>query len=141
VLVFILTIILSWLTLGDLEVSDSRLRLSEHVGNRLMLYLVQPKCPHGFCSQCQNAQVMLTLVVGKSGMVKQIMVGRTPDPKLAEATIDAVKQWRYERYFAKWQSRGIRNAHHVEVVEMCNLIVLLWAIPPEFLVKTPVYAS
>jgi len=38
------------------------------------------------------------LVVGRSGIVKQITVVRTPDPKLAEPARDAVEQWRYERY-------------------------------------------
>src|SRR5262249_16340783 len=91
--------LLSSLTLSDLKQRDKHLLyLSEATGNRLVLHRVQPKCPDDFCSRCQNAEVQLMLVVGRSGIVKQITVVRTPDPKLAEAARDAVEHWRYERY-------------------------------------------
>jgi len=95
----VLTILLSALMLGDLEQrGDHRLHLSEAAGNLLVKYRVQPRCPDDSCTQCENAEVNLKLVVGKSGTVKQIAVVRAPDSRLAEAARDAVKQWRYERY-------------------------------------------
>jgi len=98
VLVFFLTMMLGSLNLGDLELSNPRVHLSEGAGNRLVLVRVQPKCPDGFCNRCQDAEAKVTLIVGKSGIVKQITAVRTPDSKLAEAARDAVKRWRYERY-------------------------------------------
>ena len=96
----VLTILLSSLALGDLEQrADDRLHLSEAAGNRLVKYRVVPRCPDDSCTRCENAEVNLKLVVGKSGTVKQITVVRTPNLKLAEAARNAVKQWHYERYF------------------------------------------
>jgi TonB family protein len=89
---------------GSLALSDSRLSvpnrvyLSEGAGNRLVKYRVQPSCPYDSCTRCGYAEVVLKLVVRKSGTVKQITVVRARDSRLAEAALDAVKQWRYERY-------------------------------------------
>lgn len=97
--VLVLTILLTSLALGDLEQQgEHRVHLSESAGNRLVKYWVQPRCPDDSCTRCEDAEVNLKLVVGKSGTVKQIIVVRTHDPKLAGAARSAVKQWRYEPY-------------------------------------------
>ena len=97
--VLVPTLLLSSLVLDDLkQKGEHRVHLSEGAGNRLVKYRVQPRCPDDSCTRCEDAEVNLKLVVGKSGTVKQITVVRTPDPKLAEAAMNAVNQWRYERY-------------------------------------------
>ena len=97
--VLVLAVLLGSLALGDLERSgESRVHLSEGAGNRLVQYRVQPSCPYDSCTRCGDAEVVLKLVVRKSGTVKQITVVRARDPRLAEAALDAVQHWRYERY-------------------------------------------
>jgi hypothetical protein len=97
--VLVLAILLGSLALGDLErQGESRVHLSEGAGNRLVKYWVQPRCPDDSCTRCGDAEVVLKLVVKRSGAVKQITVVHAREARLAEAAIDAVKQWRYERY-------------------------------------------
>ena len=85
--------------LGDLEQKgESRVHLSEGVGNRLVTHRVRPTCPDEACSLCEEAEVILKLVIAKSGTVKQITVVRAGDSRLAGAALDAVRQWRYGRY-------------------------------------------
>ena len=97
--VLVLAILLGSLAVGDLEQQgERRVHLSESAGNRLVEYRVQPRCPDDSCTRCEDAELTLKLVVGKSGKVKQITVVRAPDSKLAEAARNAVKQWNYERY-------------------------------------------
>ena len=93
----ILAVLLGSFALGDLEQKEeARVHISEALGNRLVAHRVQPVCPDA-CSLCEHAEVKLKLLVSKSGTVKRV----TPlsgDWRLADAAIDAVKQWRYERY-------------------------------------------
>jgi hypothetical protein len=97
--VLVLAVLLGSLSLGDLErKGESRVHLSEGAGNSLVNYRVQPRCPGDSCTRCGEAEVVLKLVVRTSGTVKQITVVRARDSRLAEAAIDAVKHWRYERY-------------------------------------------
>jgi protein TonB len=72
-------------------------RMSEDAGNNHIISRVQPVCPNDACSLCANAAVRLRLVVGTSGAVKEV-TALGANPRLAEAAIRAVKQWRYERY-------------------------------------------
>ena len=93
----ILAVLLGSFALGDLEQKqEARVHISEALGNRLVAHRVQPVCPDA-CSLCDQTEVKLKLLVSKSGTVNRV----TPlsgDWRLAEAAIDAVKQWRYERY-------------------------------------------
>jgi TonB family protein len=77
---------------------ESRVHVSEAVGNRLVTYRVRPTCPVDACTQCEEAVVVLKLVIKKNGTLKQITVVRAGDSRLAEAALDAVRQWRYGRY-------------------------------------------
>ena len=97
--VIILAIFLSSLAFGDLEQKgESRVHVSEAVGNRLITHRVRPTCPDNTCTGCDSAEVALKLVIEKSGAVKQITVVRAGDSRLAEAALDAVRQWRYGQY-------------------------------------------
>lgn len=76
---------------------ENRLQMTEEAGNRRVTRRVEPNCPDDACSLCKNAEVVLYVVVGKGGTVKQVTVV-LGDSRLAEAALSAVKQWRYERY-------------------------------------------
>jgi hypothetical protein len=97
--VLVLAVLFGSLLFCDLErKGESRVRLSEGAGNRLVKYWVQPRCPDDSCVPCGDAEVVLQLVVGRSGTVKHVAMVRAPDSRLAEAAMNAVKHWRYERY-------------------------------------------
>src|SRR5438876_11332646 len=75
--VLVLAVLLCSLALGDLEhKGESRVYLSEGVGNRLVVHRVRPTCPDDACSQCEAAELVLKLVINKNGTVKQITVTR-----------------------------------------------------------------
>jgi TonB family protein len=89
-------ILVSFLIWGDLEQKvESRVHLSRAVGDSLIQYRIQPICPYDTCSRCANAEVVLKLVVKKSGTVKQLTAVQAGNSRLAEAALDAVKRWRY----------------------------------------------
>jgi outer membrane biosynthesis protein TonB len=97
--VLVLAILLCSLARGDLaQKGQSRVYVSEGVGNRLVTHRVRPTCPDEACSQCKDAEVVLKLVIRKIGTVKQITVMRAGDSRLAGAALDAVRQWRYGQY-------------------------------------------
>ena len=97
--VIILAILLSSLAFGDLEQKgESRVHVSEAVGNRLVTHRVRPTRPDNAFTRCDGAEVALKVVIEKSGTLKQITVVRAGDSRLAEAALDAVRQWRYGRY-------------------------------------------
>ena len=97
--ILVLAIVLSSLALGDLEQkTENYVHLSEAAGDRLVAYRVQPICPNDGCARCRDAEVVLKVVVKRSGTVKRVTVVRAADSRLAEAARNAVQQWRYERY-------------------------------------------
>jgi TonB family protein len=97
VLVFV--VLVGSLVRGDLgQKVQSRVHLSEIVGDSLAKRRLQPICPYDACTRCANAQVVLKLVVSKGGTVKQVTVARASNSMLAKAALDAVSQWRYEQY-------------------------------------------
>jgi hypothetical protein len=95
----VLTFLLGSLALGDLgQKGENRLQMTEGAGNRRVTHRVEPICPEDACTLCKHAEVVLFVVVGKSGTVKQVIVVHGGDSRLADAALSAVKQWRYERY-------------------------------------------
>jgi len=97
--VLVRAVLLCSLALGDLEQKgESRVYVSEGVGNRLVTHRVWPSCPDDACRQCEDAEVVLKLVISKSGTVKRISVVRAGDSRLAGAALEAFRQWRYGRY-------------------------------------------
>lgn len=85
---------------GDLEQKvPSRVRLSGTVGDSLIQFRIHPICPYEACSGCVESEVVLKLVVNKGGTVKNIRVIQPSNStRLAEAAVEAVKQWRYRSY-------------------------------------------
>ena len=97
--VIILAILLSSLAFGDLEQKgESRVHVSEAVGNRLVTHRVRPICPDNACTRCDGAEVALKVVIKKSGTLKQVTVVRAGDSRLAGAALEAARQWRYAQY-------------------------------------------
>jgi Gram-negative bacterial TonB protein C-terminal len=97
--VLVFAVLVSSLLWSDLEQKvENRVYLSETLGNSLIKYRIRPICPYDACSRCANAEVALKLVVKKGGIVKQVTVTRASNSRLAQAALDAVSQWRYERY-------------------------------------------
>jgi len=100
--VLVFAALVSSLVWSDLEQKvENRVHLSETLGNSLVKYRIQPTCPYDACTRCANAEVAevaLKLVVKKGGTVEQVTVTRASNSRLAQAALDAVSQWRYERY-------------------------------------------
>ena len=96
--VLVFAVLVGSLLWSDLEQKvESRVRLSMAVGDSHVQYRTQPICPYVACSQCANTEILLKLVVNKGGTVKQVTVVQG-NSILAEAAVDAVKQWRYRSY-------------------------------------------
>jgi protein TonB len=84
---------------ADLEQRiPSRVRLSRAVADSLIQFRIHPICPYEACSRCVESEVVLKLVVNKGGTVKNVRVIQPINLRLAEAALDAVKQWRYRSY-------------------------------------------
>jgi TonB family protein len=97
--VVILVAVVGSLLCADMEQTVvGRVHLSETVGDSLVNHRIQPICPYKPCTRCDDAKVLLKLVVKKSGTVKQVIVAHSSDSTLAGAALDAVRQWRYDRY-------------------------------------------
>ena len=65
--VLVLAILLCSLARGDLEQKgESRVHVSEGVGNRLVTHRVRPTCPDVACSQCEDMEVVLKLVISEN---------------------------------------------------------------------------
>lgn len=95
----VVTILLGSVLSGDLkQEGKSRLHISEGAGNNLITHRIQPICPDDACTLCKHAEVILRIEAKKSGTVNQVSVVRAGDSRLAEAALNAVKQWRYRRY-------------------------------------------
>lgn len=95
----VIAILLVSVLAGDLRQNgESHLHISEGAGNRLITRRIQPTCPDDTCALCEHAEVILKLTVKKSGAVEEVSVVRAGDSRLAEAALNAVKQWRYGRY-------------------------------------------
>ena len=97
--VLLFAVLVGSLAWADLEQEiQSRVHLSQTVGNSLIRYRVQPICPYDACTRCAKAEVVLKVAVNKGGTVKQVTVAHGSNSTLAEAALDALRQWRYDRY-------------------------------------------
>jgi protein TonB len=63
-----------------------------------LVYDVSPKYPPEAGRARIEGMVVLLAVIGKDGTVKDVRV-KSGLPVLAQAAIEAVKQWRYRPYF------------------------------------------
>jgi protein TonB len=72
-------------------------RISQGVSHGLLMSEVAPKYPPLARSARVQGQVVLNVVIGKDGAVKNI-TAKSGHPLLVPAAIEAVKQWRYQPY-------------------------------------------
>ena len=74
-----------------------RIRVSAHVAEANLIHDVQPQYPPEAGRERVEGTVVLLAVIGTDGTVKELRVESGPSV-LAQAAIDAVKQWRYKPY-------------------------------------------
>jgi len=74
-----------------------RIRVSAHVAEANLIHDVQPQYPPEAGRERVEGTVVLLAVIGTDGTVKDLRVESGPSV-LAQAAIDAVKQWRYKPY-------------------------------------------
>lgn len=80
----------------DSRIPDSRASDNQLMENRL-LHRVQPQYPADAWARRVQGAVVLDLQIGGDGAVKNIAVVEG-DPELADAAVEAVRQWRYRPY-------------------------------------------
>lgn len=74
-----------------------RIKVSDVAASSLLIEKTPPKYPEAAAKSGVQGSVVLKLVVAETGEVKDVSVV-SGDPILAEAAIDAVKQWKYKPY-------------------------------------------
>jgi TonB family protein len=77
--------------------TPNRVRISQGVSHGLLMSEIAPKYPPLARSARVQGQVVLDVVIGKDGAVRNI-TAKSGHPLLVPAAIDAVKQWRYQPY-------------------------------------------
>ena len=77
--------------------TPTRIRVPAQITDANLVYDVAPKYPPEAGRARIEGMVVLLAVIGKDGTVKDVRV-ESGLPVLAEAAIEAVKQWRYRPY-------------------------------------------
>jgi protein TonB len=75
-----------------------RIRVASRVVEANLIHDVPPQYPSEAGRERIEGTVVLLAVIGTDGAVKDVQLESGP-PLLAQAAIDAVKQWRYKPYF------------------------------------------
>jgi TonB family protein len=99
------------------ENDGSSIPASRSSGNNYLLERVDPQYPEAARQQHIQGPVLLNVLVGPGGLVREASV-ISGDPQLAKAAIDAVRQWRF-------------NPHHLngKAVEFETRITVNFALP------------
>ena len=74
----------------------TRLRLS-HLEEALLVHKVDPVYPHTAVITHTSGEVQLHAIIGKDGSIQSLSVTKG-NPILAQAALEAVRQWRYKPY-------------------------------------------
>jgi TonB family protein len=74
---------------------ENTLELSPEVAEGSLLHRVEPEYPEQALQQKVQGAVVLDIHIGADGAVQDLRVVSGP-PELAEASRDAVRQWRFE---------------------------------------------
>jgi protein TonB len=80
-----------------LQPTPNRVRVGEAVAERQNVHRVMPVYPNKALAACVQGNVVVRVVVARDGKVSEASVINGPE-LLAQATVDAVRQWRYEPY-------------------------------------------
>jgi|HubBroStandDraft_6_1064221.scaffolds.fasta_scaffold64025_3 protein TonB len=78
--------------------TPKRIRVPDRIAESNLVYDVAPKYPPEAGRARIEGMVVLLAVIGKDGTVEDVRV-KSGLPVLAQAAIEAVKQWRYRPYF------------------------------------------
>jgi protein TonB len=78
--------------------TPKRIRVPDRIAEANLVYDVAPKYPPEAGRARIEGMVVLLAVIGKDGTVEDVRV-KSGLPVLAQAAIEAVKQWRYRPYF------------------------------------------
>jgi TonB family protein len=73
-----------------------RVRVGGNVTPAKLIHQAHPEYPEGAKSRGVQGDVVLRAVVFKDGTVGSLSPAGSPDPELAQAAMNAVRQWRYE---------------------------------------------
>jgi TonB family protein len=77
---------------------DGLTRVSSGVISGFALHRVPPLYPAAAKARHAEGTVSLHAIIGKDGQMHDLQVVSSPDPDLALAAIDAVRQWKYKAY-------------------------------------------
>ena len=80
-----------------------RVRVSSGVAQKLRAKSVAPHYPKDAREQGIQGSVVLSVIISKDGDVRDVKLS-SGHPALAQAAIDAVKQWRYKPYLLNGQA-------------------------------------
>ena len=72
-----------------------RIRVGGNIEQSKQIFAPKPEYPPEAKEKGVEGTVLLNAVIGMDGVVLDIRVINEPDPELAKAAVDAVKQWRY----------------------------------------------
>ncbi|MGC2696216.1 MAG: energy transducer TonB [Candidatus Angelobacter sp.] len=90
-----------------------KIRVSSGVAEGLLLHKVDPKYPREAKKEHIQGTVLLEITIDRQGNVANMKVVQG-DPTLADAAMDAVKQWKYKPY--------ILNGEPIEVETVVRII-------------------
>jgi TonB family protein len=78
-----------------------RFEKNKDVTEPVLVTKVDPKYPTDAKKDKVSGEVILEVTIGTDGSVVAVKAIKDPDPRLAEAAIDAVKQWKYKPALTK----------------------------------------
>ena len=81
-----------------LSAAPLRVRVSAGVAQGLLASKVQPTYPPDAKAARVQGSVVLHAIIGKDGSVQSLNIIDSASPLLAQAALDAVKQWKYRPY-------------------------------------------
>ena len=91
------------------ESAPSRpIRVSQGITQGLIIHKVKPSYPDSAREKGIEGYVVLRLLIGKDGVVKDLHLVKGPQ-ELADAATEAVRQWRFKPYYLNGQPQEIET--------------------------------
>ncbi len=95
-----------------LPVAPKRVKVSSGVTEGLLIHKVMPEYPAQAKAAHMQGTVVLAATIGKDGVIKDLKLVSGP-PMLAQAAMNAVRQWRYKPYFLNGQATEVDTTINV----------------------------
>lgn len=73
-------------------------RISSGVAQRLLLHSVEPEYPGELENSGDSGEVLVRVVIDNHGDTSKVISISSVDPKISEAAVKAVKQWKFNPY-------------------------------------------